>query len=46
MLFPLKSFNYIHNKQIEKFFNIYDDRDIQYFPIDYVQSGFPINLKK
>ena len=39
------SFNYVHNKQVERFFNIYDDRDIQYFPIDYVPSGFPINLK-
>ena len=37
--------NFIHEKKVEKFINIYDEKDVQYFPIDYVPSGFPINLK-
>ena len=39
------NYNYIHEKKVEKFINIFDEKDIQYFPIDYVPSGFPINLK-
>ena len=31
-------------KKIEKFTNINDEKDIQYFPIDYIPSGFPVNL--
>ena len=36
--------NFIHEKKIEKFTNINDEKDIQYFPIDYIPSGFPVNL--
>ena len=39
------NFNYIHNKKVEKFTNIFDNYDYQYFPIDYVPSGFPINFR-
>ena len=39
------SYNFIHEKKVEKFINIYDENDYQYFPIDYTPSGFPINIK-
>jgi len=39
------SYNFIHEKKVEKFINIYDESDYQYFPIDYTPSGFPINIK-
>ena len=39
------SYNFIHQKRVEKFTNIYDNTDIQYFPIDYTPSGIPINIK-
>lgn len=39
------SYNFIHNKKVEKFTNIYDHSDNQYFPVDYIPSGFPINVK-
>ena len=39
------SYNYIHSKKVEKFLNIFDKNDYQYFPIDYVPAGFPINIK-
>lgn len=35
--------NYIHDKKVELFKSIYDDSDIEYFPLDYLPSGFPIN---
>ena len=38
-------YNFIHEKKVEKFINIYDESDYQYFPIDYTPSGFPINIK-
>ena len=39
------SYNYIHSKKVEKFTNIFDKNDYQYFPIDYVPAGYPINIK-
>ena len=39
------SYNYIHSKKVEKFTNIFDKNDYQYFPIDYIPAGFPINIK-
>lgn len=37
--------NYIHEKKIEVFKNIYDTNDTEYFPLDYLPSGFPINCR-
>lgn len=39
------SYNFIHQKKVEKFTNIYDEEDYQYFPIDYTPAGFPVNIK-
>ena len=39
------SYNYIHSKKVDKFINIFDKNDSQYFPIDYIPAGFPINIK-
>lgn len=39
------TFNFIHEKKVEKFINIFNKTDYQYFPIDYIPSGFPINIK-
>lgn len=39
------SYNFIHNKKVEKFINIFNKNDYQYFPIDYIPAGFPINIK-
>ena len=37
--------NYIHDKKVEIFKNIYDNNDIEYFPLDYLPAGYPINNK-
>lgn len=37
--------NFIHSKKVEKFVNIFKKKEYQYFPIDYIPTGFPINIK-
>ncbi len=37
--------NYVHDKKVEIFKNIYDKDDIEFFPLDYLPSGFPINTR-
>ncbi len=40
-----KEINVINEKRVEQFINVYDKRDIQYFPIDYVACGINIPMK-
>ena len=37
--------NYIHDKKVEVFKNIYDNNEVEYFPLDYLPAGYPINNK-
>lgn len=37
--------NFIHSKKVEKFVNVFKKSDYQYFPVDYIPTGFPINIK-
>ena len=37
--------NFIHDKKVEKFVNVFKKSDYQYFPVDYIPTGFPINIK-
>ncbi len=37
--------NFIHTKKVEKFINIFKKNEYQYFPVDYIPTGFPINIK-
>jgi len=37
-------FNYVHERKVEKFQNNNDYNDYQYFPLEYIPSGFPIQL--
>jgi hypothetical protein len=37
-------FNYVHDRKVEKFQNNNKSNDCHYFPLEYIPSGFPINL--